>query len=86
MVYLKVETLLNLNSYLAASYCLIVRRVSSIVLLHRVLTDETKKLRALSNVSPFFVKFLWVSELYKNSSWSSGDFWAKSENASPKAC
>lgn len=59
--------------------------VSSIVLLHRVLTEDTKKLRAFNNASPFLVKFLWVSELYKNSSCNSGDFCAKSEKASPKA-
>ena len=33
-------------SYLDISYCLTVAMVSSIVLLQRVFTDETKKLRA----------------------------------------
>jgi len=54
--------------YLAVSYCLIVSKVSSIVLLHKVFTEETKKFKAPRSVSPFLVKFLCVSELYKNSS------------------
>ena len=44
-------------NYLAISYCLTVAMVSSIVLLHRVLTEETKKLRALIRTWPFFVRF-----------------------------
>ena len=71
--------------YLAISYCLTVSIVSSMVLLHRVFTDETKKFSALIKVSPFLVKLFWVSELYKNSSWSSGDLWARSLKHSPKA-
>lgn len=73
-------------AYLAVSYCRTVSSVSSIVLLHKVFTEETKKFKAPRSVSPFLVKFLCVSELYKNSSWSSGDFCANSENASPRAC
>ena len=76
----------DINNYLAVSYCRTVNNVSSIVLLQSVFTEETKKFKAPSNVSPFLVKFLWVSELYRNSSCNSGDFCANSENASPKAC
>lgn len=60
--------------------------LSSIVLLHNVLTDEMKKLMAFKRTSPFLVRFLCVSALYKNSSCSSGDFCARSENASASAC
>ena len=44
------------HTYLAISYCLTVAMVSSIVLLQRVLTDDTKKLRALIRTCPFLVK------------------------------
>lgn len=56
------------DTNLADSYCLIVSKVSSIVLLHNVLTEEMKKFNAFISVSPFLVRFLCVSELYKNSS------------------
>lgn len=36
-------------------------------------------------ISPFFTNVRWVSQLNKNSSWSSGDFWASSEKLSPRA-
>ena len=49
--------------YLACSYCLMVASVSSMVLLQRVLTDDTKKLRALSSVSPFLDRVRCVSAL-----------------------
>ena len=71
--------------YLAISYCFTVSIVSSMVLLHSVFTDDTKKFSALIKVSPFLVRLFWVSELYKNSSWSSGDLWARSLKHSPKA-
>lgn len=73
-------------STLAVSYCRIVNRVSSIVLLQSVFKVETKKLIAFWRVSPFFVIFRCDSALYVNSSWSSGDFWASSANDSPSAC
>ena len=44
------------HTYLAISYCLTVAMVSSMVLLQRVLTDDTKKLRALIKTCPFLVK------------------------------
>ena len=70
--------------YLDISYCLTVAMVSSIVLLQRVFTDETKKLRADMRTWPFLVKFLWVSLLYRNSSCSSGLLWARSLKQSPR--
>jgi len=72
--------------YLAHSYCFMVINVSSIVLLHKVLTDETKKLSAFKRLSPFFDKHFWVSEFCTNSCCSSGDFWPNSANASPSDC
>lgn len=55
--------------YLAASYCLILIMVSSIVLSTSVFTLEMKKLMAASSVSPFLDNSFWVSALYPNSSW-----------------
>lgn len=43
-------------------------RVSSIVLLTRVLTLDTKKFMAPSRASPFLHSSFWVSALYPNSS------------------
>lgn len=62
------------NNYLAHSYCLMVINVSSMVLLHKVLTEETKKLSAFKRLSPFFDKHFCVSEFCTNSCCSSGDF------------
>lgn len=56
------------------------------VLLHNVLTDDTKKFKAFNKSSPFLVRLRCVSELYRNSCCSSGLFWAKSENASDRQC
>lgn len=56
------------------------------VLLHKVFTDDVKKFRADNSNSPFLVRLRCVSELYVNSSCSSGLFCAKSENASDRQC
>ena len=76
---------ITLDIYLAVSYCLTVAMVSSIVLLHKVLTELTKKFKALIKVCPFLVKVLCVSALYRNSSCNSGDLWANSLKHSPSA-
>lgn len=73
-------------THLANSYCRIVTKVSSMVLLHNVLTDDTKKVNAFNSNSPFLVRLRCVSELYRNSCCSSGLFWANSENASDNDC
>ena len=44
--------------YLAVSYCLTVRRLSSMVLFTMVFTELTKKLREAKSCWPFLVRFL----------------------------
>lgn len=52
-----------LKSYLAASYCLMLIMVSSMVLSTSVLTLAIKKLMAPKRVSPFLDRSFWVSAL-----------------------
>lgn len=71
------------STHLAASYCLALIMVSSMVLLTRVLMSDVKALRASDRVSPLLDRNFWASAFTPNSTWQRHKKRARPHSATP---